>query len=227
MLSGIRKRLAGRADLGGSPPPDSQSPYGQKEADFIYNLLFCDDPSLFRAAADQQADDPLHTVLQKDADAGAIRAIADDESLESRVRCLAFNWLRRNHQPVPKGKLLGTIVELGLPAGLDVIAAFVDGRVRYINQTGKLAVFEATPPQVAAEAANLLAVSKPIVGRIGPWDKPRRPRPPQGSLRMTFLVSDGLYFGEGPVSAMQNDPLAGPVYAQAGRLVQAITRAVV
>jgi hypothetical protein len=39
---------------------------------------------------------------------------------------------------------------------------------------------------------------------------------------MTFLVSDGLYFGEGPMQAMQRDPLAGPVILEAGRLLQVV-----
>jgi hypothetical protein len=68
-------------------------------------------------------------------------------------------------------------------------------------------------------------VSQPIVERIGPWDKPRRPPPPKGSVRMTFLVSDGLYFGGGPLSAIQRDPLAGQVYASAVRLLHLVTAA--
>jgi hypothetical protein len=37
---------------------------------------------------------------------------------------------------------------------------------------------------------------------------------------MTFLVSDGLYFGEGPFNALQKDPMGGPVLAKATQLVQ-------
>jgi len=37
---------------------------------------------------------------------------------------------------------------------------------------------------------------------------------------MTFLVSDGLYFGEGPFNALQKDPLGGPVLAKAAQLLQ-------
>ena len=116
---------------------------------------------------------------------------------------------------------------MGLAHGLDVIAAFKDGRVRYINHTGKLAVFEATPSDVVAAAEHLIAVSQPIVERIGPWEKPRRPPPPKGCVRMTFLVSDGLYFGEGPLSVIQSDPLAGPVFAGAVRLLQLVTAAAI
>jgi hypothetical protein len=43
---------------------------------------------------------------------------------------------------------------------------------------------------------------------------------------MTFLVSDGLYFGEGLLSVIQSDPLASPVYG-AVRLLQLVTAAAI
>jgi hypothetical protein len=225
MFGPLKNFFAKAGEKRGSPPTpvEAHSPYGRQDLDLIYNVLFCDDPSLYRMTGGQPA--PWQILLDDDSHAGAVRAFAVEETQESRVRCLAFNWLRRNHQPVPKGLLLGTIVEVGLAAGLDVIAAFEDGRVRYINHIGKLAVFEATPPDVGAGAKHLIEVSQPVIERIGPWEKPRRPPPPKGSVRMTFLVSDGLYFGEGPISSIQSDPLAGPVYAGALRLLQLVTAA--
>ena len=91
------------------------------------------------------------------------------------------------------------------------MAAYSDGRIRYFDRTGKLAVFEATSAAVADQARQLLAASRTAIEHIGPWDRARLPPPPNGNIRMTFLVSDGLYFGEGPVSAMQQDPVGAPV----------------
>ena len=39
---------------------------------------------------------------------------------------------------------------------------------------------------------------------------------------MTFLVSDGLYFGEGLLAAVQREPLAAPVVRRATELLQAV-----
>jgi hypothetical protein len=39
---------------------------------------------------------------------------------------------------------------------------------------------------------------------------------------MTFLVSDGLYFGEGPFDLMQRDAMAGPFVAQAAQLLKLV-----
>ena len=117
--------------------------------------------------------------------------------------------------------LLGVIVEVPLDGGLDVLAAYSEGGVRYLNRSGKLAVFEgieALQPLVR----DLLTASEAVVARIGPWDKPRRPPPTSGSVRLTFLVSDGLYFGEGPISVMQRDPMAGPVIERAAELLSSV-----
>jgi hypothetical protein len=42
-------------------------------------------------------------------------------------------------------------------------------------------------------------------------------------VRITFLVSDGLYFGEGPANIFFKDPMAGPVLNAATQLLQFIT----
>jgi len=112
---------------------------------------------------------------------------------------------------VPSGCLLGVILEWPQENGLDVLAAFPDGRIRYINHTEKLAIVDSTPLDLVEQADELLRVSQHIVDRSGPWDRPRLP-PPKGDLiRMNFLVSDGLYFGQGSYSALMADPFAPPV----------------
>ena len=99
--------------------------------------------------------------------------------------------------------------------------AYSDGGVRYINHTGRMTIVEG-PSSVSALVSKLFAACAPVVGAIGPWDQPRRPPPPAGALRITFLVSDGLYFGEGPFAALQRDRMAGPVIQCATELLRAV-----
>jgi len=113
------------------------------------------------------------------------------------------------------------IVEVPLASGLDTLAAFSEGGVRYVNQSGKLLVIEGVA-DVLPLVKRLIAASEPVVSRIGPWDKPRLAPPKLGNVRLTFLVSDGLYFGEGPMSVMQGDAMAGPIIGQATQLLQAV-----
>ena len=201
---------------------DFYKPYAEAHANFLYNLLFCDDIGLFKNDETVKAEGLWATLLADKSDLQAIRKIADDERNEGRVRALAFNRLRAAGQRVPDKKILGVIVEVPLEKGLDALAAFVEGGVRYLNQSGKVAIFEGSGNPVEGLAKELVAVSQSLVNQIGPWDKKRLPPPKQGKVRMTFLVSDGLYFGEGPFDAIQRDPLGGPVMAKATQLFQRV-----
>jgi hypothetical protein len=195
-------------------------PYAESHVNFLYNLLFCDDISLFMNDDTVEGDGPWPTLLADNPDVTALRKIAGDEINEGRVRAIAFNRLRAAAEKVPSKILFGVIIEVPLEEGLDVLAAFAEGGVRYLNQSGKVAVFEGPGNPVESLAKELLAVSQPVVDQIGPWEKNRLAPPGSGNVRMTFLVSDGLYFGEGPFSVLQRDPLGGPVLAKATRLLQ-------
>jgi hypothetical protein len=77
------------------------------------------------------------------------------------------------------------------------------------------------------EIEQVLATSKPIVAAIGPWEEARLPRPEEGNIRMTFLVSDGLYFGEGPIDVIQQDEMAGPLINAAASLLTKLVQATI
>lgn len=188
----------------------------------IYDLLFCDDPAAFAPATDRDAAPWQAVLYARPATADDVRALASDPAAESRVRALACNWLRAHGHDAPAQELLGVIVEVPLDDGLDVLAAYADGGVRYINHAGAMTLVEGAETAVAAPAARLLDAARAVIARIGPWDKARLPPPQAPALRMTFLVTDGLYFGEGPMHLMQRDPLAAPVVTAATDLLQAI-----
>lgn len=194
-------------------------PYAEPYVNFLYNLLFCDDINLFKNEKNTQGNGLWPTLLAVPPDLEKLQKIAEDESNEGRVRAIAFNRLRAAGQNVPAREILGVIVEVPQAQGLDVLAAFTDGGVRYLNQSGKAAIFEGRGNPVEPVAKQLVAISQPIVNRIGPWDKGRLPPPQAGKVRMTLLVSDGLYFVEGPFTSLQSDPLGGPVLAKATELL--------
>ena len=111
------------------------------------------------------------------------------------------------------------IIEVGLDEGLDVLAAYEDGTARYINHSEKMIVWDAPTQESNDLIADLLAASRTVVDRIGPWDGPRREPPTMGNVRLSFLVSNGLYFGEGPFAALAQDPMAAPVINSATQLM--------
>jgi len=216
------KKLLAAIGFGGAVAASAQSsdgPYNDDSTNLIYNLLFCDQLSLFEANHEEDLIEPWATLFSDDIDVDAVATIAKDKEQESRVRMLAFGLLRGSETAVPKGELLGTIVEVGLAEGLDTLAVYADGRARYINHSGKMVFVEDAPDAFKGEIEEMIRVSKPIVDAIGPWDKERLPAPKKGSVRMTFLVSDGLYFGEGPMDALLQDQMAAPLIQAATALL--------
>lgn len=220
MLKKILATLGiGPVASGPVPAGELYKPYVEPHVNFLYNLLFCDDISLFKKHNSTGESEQWLTVLADEPRINELRSIADNQNNEGRIRALAYNRLRAVGD-VPQKILLGVIVEVPLEGGLDVLAAFSEGGVRYLNQSGKVAIFEGEGNPVERLAKELVAVSQSVVNQIGPWDQQRLPPPKVGNVRMTFLVSDGLYFGEGPFGALKNDPMAGPVLAKAAQLLQ-------
>jgi hypothetical protein len=202
----------------------SYTPYKDEATNVIYNLLFCDDLALYKTHYQGPIRGPWQVLFAKPANLKKLRTLANSPSAETRLRILAFNALKQ-HKALPKKKqLLGVIVEVGLEHGLDTLAAYRDMRARYINHSGKLLVWETHKPAIDAKIRKLFQEAQPIIEKIGPWGKPRLPPPPTGQMRLTFLVSDGLYFGQGTMRDLGRSPLAGPVVTAATELLFALTR---
>ncbi len=186
--------------------------------DVIYNLLFCDDIELYRSKFNCEITGPWVQLFSSNHDDSALDAIVRDQNMESRIRLLAANLLITRGQKTER-LLLGAIVEARLDAGLDVVAAYQDGTARYINHSGKMVIGDTRDPVIQGIISDLMSVSQTVVDNIGPWDKPRLPPPEKGLFRMTFLATDGLYFGQGPGNLLEKDRMGGPVIKQAMALM--------
>jgi hypothetical protein len=198
-------------------------PYQGDSANGIYNLLFCDNLQLYSENLKKKNIYPWDILLSDTTDLKGLQKIAKDNTLESRVKLLAYYKLLSEGHKSESKDLLGVIVEVGLDEGLDVLASYKDGTARYINYTEKTIIWDAKDAQSNALTEDLFNNSLNIIKQIGPWDQPRRPAPGKGNLRISFLVSDGLYFGEGPMNALFGDPMAGPALNAALALMQYIT----
>lgn len=195
-------------------------PYKDETINKMYHILFCDDADAFRAVSESPTD-RFAPLFAAPFDEATLRALADDVGVESRLRLLAVNRLRAEGRDTGPKQLHGIVAEVALDGGLDTLAAYADGRVRYINQTGKMSIIEGQVPELTDKITKLFDAAKPLVARIGPWDKERLPPPTKGNVRLSFLVSDGLYFGNGPMEQLSRDPLGGPVLLAAAELLNA------
>ncbi len=168
-----------------------------------------------------------HLAAGRPADAVASwREVLAQPGLESRHYLQAWNFLRQNGQAPPPAsakQVLGVVVEVGTPNGLDILAAYADHSARYYNFSGAAAVWERPNATLDPLIDRLLAAGTEVAGRIGPWEQPRPPAPSRGEARLSFLTPSGLHFGQGPMDKLQLDPLAGKVLQAGMQLLQALT----
>ena len=200
------------------------TPYKDKATNVDYNLLFCDDLALYRTHHQGAVTGPWQMLFAQPVNLKNLQALANSTSQETRVRILAFNALEQHHVKQKHKALLAVIVEMGLAHGLKTLAVYQDLHIRYIDPSGKLRVWESHTPVIDAKIHKLFQEAQPIIEKIGPWGKPRLAPPPAGQMRLTFLVNDGLYFGEGTMRHLSRSPLAGPVVTAATELLFALTQ---
>lgn len=230
LFSFIRKSSAAAGSSTAQPAtpqspttPSPTDPYRDSSANLIYNLLFCDDLNLYKAKTKAPFTYPFDILFSENSAVSDLQKIVADSDSDPRVKVLAYNRLLAGGHKPEKKELLAVIVEVGLDGGLDVLASFEDGTARYINQTGKILIWETTDKPSKELTDKLFSEGRQVIDQIGPWDKPRRPCPGKGAVRVTFLVSDGLYFGEGPMNILFRDPLAAPALNTAAELMKYIT----
>ena len=190
------------------------APYDQPHLNQIYQQLFCDDIDAYGVDG-QQAGDPWKGLLDPDIATGTLRSIKSDETLETRPRLLANNLLRLRSDMDDSRHLYGVIVEMHMEEGLDVLAVYEDGSARYINYSGSAVIWDAVTDESERLKKDLFAASEAVVKQIGAWDAERLPPPVRGNARLSFLVADGIYFGEAPFDALSGDPMGGNVLNQA------------
>jgi hypothetical protein len=152
-----------------------------------------------------------------------LRHIIDAPDLESRHYAEAWHHLRAHgvEPPADEAKrTLGVVVEIGLPDGLDVLAAYDDDTARYYNHAGAAIIWEGEDAPIAERIDALLDAAQQIVDVIGVWEDERPGPPPEGSLRLSFLTPSGIHFGEGPIEVLSQDKLAGPAFYEATVLLE-------
>ncbi len=166
--------------------------------------------------------------LEKDRTQEAIslyRAILAMPNLESRHYLQAWHFLREVgvHPDSSAAKdLLGVVIEVALPEGLDIVSAYADGTARYFNHSGAAVIWDAPDDSLRGAIERLLAAGQAVVNEIGPWEDPRPAAPPSGQARINFLTPSGLHFGQAHFDVLASDQLGGAVITAAMALMQSL-----
>jgi hypothetical protein len=120
------------------------------------------------------------------------------------------------------GEVLGVVVEVTVGDAHDVLAAYADGSVRYLNHAGGATILDEVPAEVAVKVPPVLAAGQALADQIGPWTEPALPDLPVGQMRLTMLTRGGPRFGQGPDDVLGAEPMAGPLLAAATDLLVAV-----
>ena len=73
---------------------------------------------------------------------------------------------------------------------------------------------------IDASIRGLISAAEKVASFAGVHDAARPGPPPQGHVRLTAIVTDGLHFGQAPMEAFSNDPVAGPFLSEAIQLMR-------
>jgi hypothetical protein len=152
-----------------------------------------------------------------------LKSILQTPQLESRVVLQTWHALRSLGEKPPEAiekQLLGVVVEVGMPKGLDLLAAYADHRARYYNFSGAGIVWERPNDTLDGAIDDVLTKGSEVVGKIGPWRGVRPPAPGEGQARINLLTPSGLHFGEGTMDQLGKDPMGGAVLSAAISLMQ-------
>jgi len=132
--------------------------------------------------------------------------------LESRQYLQAYFFLNELGIPA-EGKLevLGIILEVAMPEGVDLLAIYADHSARYYNYSGRAIIWQTADDSLDDRIEDILYEGMRVVEKIGPWKEARLPAPANGMARINFLTTHGLHFGEAPQSVLFKDAMAGRI----------------
>jgi hypothetical protein len=121
-------------------------------------------------------------------------------------------------------RVLGVVIEVGMKAGVDFLGAYADRTARYYNYSGAAVIWETNQRDVDHLIDELIAAAARVLPNIGPWEGPRRPPPQQDVVRLNILTASGLHFGEGEMTSISRDELAGPILMAGTNLMRKLTQ---
>jgi len=149
--------------------------------------------------------------------------ILEMPDLETRVFLQAWHNMLELGETPPRDHakdVLGIVVEVGMPKGLDLVAAYRDHHARYFNYSGAGVLWERRDNSLDSLIDELLQAGTVVAQVIGPWTQPRPPEPKNGNVRINLLTPSGIHLGQGPTEALNQDAMGGPILSAAFGLMK-------
>jgi hypothetical protein len=154
-----------------------------------------------------------------------LRPVLKTPELETRIFLQTWHNLRELGEKPPQDRareVLGIVVEVGMPKGLDLVAAYRDHRARYFNYSGAGVLWERRDESLDGLIDELLTAGSVVAEAIPAWAQPRPPEPKKGNVRINLLTPSGIHLGQGPTEALNQDAMGGPILSAAYGLMKRI-----
>jgi hypothetical protein len=149
-----------------------------------------------------------------------LRSILAIPDLEARMRLFVWNALRGLGEQPDKATadvVRGVIADVSAGQGVDTLAVYFDGSLRYINHTGGMFIWELDEEPIFGLSRALIAEAQKAVVELPLVAE--RPSGPPRQARFVLLTDAGMRVGE---LADGKSQMLGNVFAAATRLFGAI-----
>jgi hypothetical protein len=155
--------------------------------------------------------------------AEVFREILKMPGLDSRHYLQAWHFLRTlgtAPEQADAGEVLGVVVEVAMPRGLDLLAVYADLSARYLNYSGAGIIWEHPDDSLDAELESLLDAGQEMAETLTLWERDKPDPPPVGQMRINILTPAGLKFTEAHMNALGSQPEASALVNVATTLIK-------
>jgi hypothetical protein len=154
------------------------------------------------------------------------KVLADDET---RIRLWAWKALRELGERPPANvadEVQGVVCELHNEAGVGTIAAYADGRARWLGGQEGVIGWEApgSDTEIGALVTDLLRAAAPLVKTASLSDKHKTDEPPMEHFRVSVLTYAGIRTVEIFGPSIQEGDLVAPVLTASVKLLDAMAK---
>lgn len=197
-----------------------------------YKAILFVDQSFEDALLSENAPHNLYSQAYKEYKAGkpqqakkSLKQLLLDPEAEVRARLWAWRALRQLGEKPPAdiaNEVQGVVLEVPVDNSVDALAAYSDGRVRYVNGKGGGAIIWETPdhPRIDPLVKQVMKDAQPVVAKTPAFDahKPEK----NDVIRVSILTYGGIHIVEAREGDISEGHIMGPVYEAGTRLFMAL-----
>ena len=164
-------------------------------------------PRLATAARLQSEDEETATA--------ELQQVLELPGLETRIQLWTWTALRGlgvEPDATSADVVQGVVIEMPVAGGVDTLAVFRDGTMRYFDHGGRAVFWDAREASSNAEVRELVRKPIAVAEEMPPGERgavpDERPEYKPGSVRVAFLAFGGNRYRDVPLDAVNGSPLA-------------------